>query len=204
MYLSTDGGRTRPGTRHRRKDRRAGGAPREWSAAHHQHVNGARANRGAERIRGRLHVGREHAGGRALEGPPRRSRDRDGARAVVGGRVPFGAGRGREARKLLVLTSAPHHTRPSVALSTLCQGPKHLGRVCPTGVPITRPAKRDRSWTSCRFSASSGDAAPVSQCRRWFLADVQPALPRDIVQPALSRSDSLGSLFGHRVDSCAA
>lgn len=70
------------------------------SAAHHQHADGTGADRRAEQLRGGFHLGREHAGGRALEGPSRRPGNRDGARAVVGGRTPVWEDGDRPARRL--------------------------------------------------------------------------------------------------------
>ena len=98
-----------PDSQERTLDRRR--ATRDRVAADHRHADGPGADLGAEQLRGRLHVGREHAGGRALEGPPRRSGDRDGARAVVGGRWAIWPGRRRVPRELLALTAPANRQR---------------------------------------------------------------------------------------------
>jgi hypothetical protein len=56
---------------------------------------GPGADLGAEQLRGRLYVGREHARRRALEESPRRPRDRHLACALVGGRPAIREDRGR-------------------------------------------------------------------------------------------------------------
>jgi hypothetical protein len=62
---------------------------------------GQRADLGTELVRGRLHVGREYADGRALQGSTWRFGDRDGAGALVGGRQAIREDRGRRPGQLL-------------------------------------------------------------------------------------------------------